>query len=277
MNFLKNPIGIMQGRLSSPVNGEIQRFPKSSWLEEFPLAKDVGFDLMEWIFEAEEWRKNPIFFDPLKVCRVSREYDIGMISICADFFMNLPLIRVAQSAQQQRLDVLLQLIERSNEIGVKFIVIPFVDNSEIKGNEEIYELIQILRQPLEAAEKHGIELALETSLDPVRFSTLLQTLHHPSLKVNYDIGNSASLGYDTREEICAYGKWIATVHVKDRLRGGGTVPLGMGNANFEATFSELSNIGYQGPFVLQAARNGDEKETAKRYLKFIRSYLENYF
>ena len=33
-------IGIMQGRLSKPLNGKIQSFPKNSWKDEFYLAKD---------------------------------------------------------------------------------------------------------------------------------------------------------------------------------------------------------------------------------------------
>ena len=38
-----NPrIGIMQGRLSKPLNGEIQSFPKDSWESEFYLAKDMN-------------------------------------------------------------------------------------------------------------------------------------------------------------------------------------------------------------------------------------------
>ena len=34
--------------------------------------------------------------------------------------------------------------------------------------------------------------------------------------VNYDTGNSASLGYDPSEEISVYGHRIINVHIKDR-------------------------------------------------------------
>ena len=39
----------MQGRLSKPINGKIQSFPKDSWENEFYLAKDIGFKLIEWV------------------------------------------------------------------------------------------------------------------------------------------------------------------------------------------------------------------------------------
>jgi hexulose-6-phosphate isomerase len=103
-------------------------------------------------------------------------------------------------------------------------------------------------------------LHLETSLDPRRFHSLLAKLPHPYLKANYDAGNSASLGYDVLEEIAAYGERIGSVHIKDRIRGGGTVPLGSGDANIPALLSELFRIGYKGDFVMQIARGEAGKE-----------------
>jgi hexulose-6-phosphate isomerase len=114
--------------------------------------------------------------------------------------------------------------------------------------------VRLLRPVLGHAEEAGIELHLETSLDPKRFGSLLAKLPHSHLKANYDSGNSSSLGYDVREEIAAYGDRIGSVHIKDRLRGGGTVPLGTGNAEIPVLLSLLFRIGYKGDFVMQIAR-----------------------
>jgi hexulose-6-phosphate isomerase len=103
-------------------------------------------------------------------------------------------------------------------------------------------------------------LHLETSLDPQGFSSLLAKLPHRLLKVNYDSGNSSSLGYEPREEVAAYGDRIGSVHIKDRIRGGGTVPLGTGDANIPVLLSELFRIGYNGDFVMQIARGEAGKE-----------------
>jgi hexulose-6-phosphate isomerase len=102
--------------------------------------------------------------------------------------------------------------------------VPFVDNSEIRNDTEAQAVAQVLTEILPEVEKRSMFLALETSLDPEAFEKLLQTIDHPNVKVNYDIGNSAALGYDPAEEMDAYGTSIATVHVKDRVNGGGTVP-----------------------------------------------------
>jgi hexulose-6-phosphate isomerase len=109
-------------------------------------------------------------------------------------------------------------------------------------------------------EETGVELHLETSLSPSRFALLLARLPHPMLKVNYDSGNSASLGYDPADEFAAYGGRVGSVHIKDRVHGGGTVPLGRGDTNFGALFQCLSALGYSGDYVLQVARGTDFDE-----------------
>ncbi len=274
---MSNQIGIMQGRLSPPINGRIQAFPKQTWRDEFGKARACGLDLIEWIFEADEWEKNPLISALQEVLRLSQHSGVQIVSMCADYFMDLPLIRVSRTDQETRLDMLKELIARAEQLGVKYLGMPFVDASAIKTEEEQEEVMRYLRGCLPLAERSGVQLALETSLDPPTFTELLARLDHPNVKVNYDIGNSASLGYDTREEIEAYGKRIATIHVKDRKRGGGTVPLGTGDADFDATFAALAGAGYQGPFILQAARDGEETLLAERNVQFVRRYLEKYF
>jgi hexulose-6-phosphate isomerase len=118
-----------------------------------------------------------------------------------------------------------------------------------------------------------VELHLETSLAPEPFADLLARLPHPSVKVNYDSGNSASLGYRPREEFGAYGARVGSVHIKDRLLGGSTVPLGSGDADFAALFRCLDDVAYQGDFVLQVARGvgGDEVAWARHNRGFLDS------
>ena len=90
------------------------------------------------------------------------------------------------------------------------------------------------------------------------------------------MGNSATLGYNLDEGIDAYGLFISTVHIKDRVLGGSTVPLGQGDVDFNRLFYRLADLGYKGPLTLEAARDGDEKTTIKKYLEFIDYYLKRY-
>ena len=51
---MENKIGVMQGRLSNPINNEIQAFPAKEWKKEFSKAEKIGYDLIEWVFDSLE-------------------------------------------------------------------------------------------------------------------------------------------------------------------------------------------------------------------------------
>ncbi len=94
-----------------------------------------------------------------------------------------------------------------------------------------------------------------TALGPFDFANLLDRIQDPLVKVNYDSGNSSSLGFVPAEEFAAYGERIGSVHIKDRVRGAGTVPLGTGDADLPAVFAGMARIRYSGDITLQVARS----------------------
>ena len=272
-------IGVMQGRLLAPSDGAFQCFPRKRWREEFPLAAGAGLDTIEWIYDSPGESDNPLGTDNglAELLRLSEKCGIAVVSVCADYFMECPLAKAgateSPTESNNRINKLLWLLDRCKLAGIRRVVLPFVDNSRIDGDAEEAQAVQVLRRVLGHAEKADIELHLETSLDPKRFSSLLAKLPHPCLKVNYDSGNSASLGYDVREEIAAYGDRIGSVHIKDRVHGGGTVPLGTGNAEIPVLLSQLFQIGYKGDFVMQIARGEAGKELA--WIQHNREFVLN--
>ena len=70
---MKNKIGVMQGRLSPPINKKIQKFPHNYWKDEFSLARKIGFDLIEWVVDDEN---TPIFYDEQinEILELSKKY-----------------------------------------------------------------------------------------------------------------------------------------------------------------------------------------------------------
>ena len=89
--------------------------------------------------------------------------------------------------------------------------------------------------------------------------------------------NSASLGYDCTEEIAAYAPRILNVHVKDRLRGGTTVPLGTGAAELGKAIRLIESSGYAGQYILQTARaaGGDHAGALAQYRDMTVRWLED--
>jgi L-ribulose-5-phosphate 3-epimerase len=154
------------------------------------------------------------------------------------------------------------------------VVIPCVDQSTLDSQEAADRFVEKLTPMVQIAERHGINLSLETDLAPQTFVELLDRFNSVRVTVNYDIGNSAALGYNSVEELDAYGKRITDIHIKDRMLGGGPVVLGQGVANFDAFFGKLNDFDYQGPFIMQAYRDEEGVEIFEQQLEWVKPYLE---
>lgn len=270
-------IGIMQGRLIPPTENRIQCFPRDNWGAEFELASKANIDCIEWIYDLQGADINPLSTDAgiEKIRSLSAKFGVQVLSVCADYFMDKILVRASDSEIAERLNTLEWLMRRCQLLKMNRLVLPFVDASSIDTDQEIESVIKILNHTLTIADDTGVEIHLETSLAPDRIAQLLSKLPHPMLKVNYDSGNSSSLGYHPRDEFAAYGARIGSVHIKDRVRGGSTVPLGEGDADFPALFECLKDIKYSGDFILQVARgiSGDEVNWTKNNREFTLNYL----
>jgi hexulose-6-phosphate isomerase len=264
----------MQGRLTPPVNGRLQAFPAQAWRDEFVLAHAVGLTAIEWIVESP-LETNPIWTDEgvaqIQECIAS--HGVRIDHVCADYFMEAPLVRAAGSDLEWRRSALAWIILRAAAIGAVGVDVPFVDASAIHTFEEQDDVCRALAPCLAIAHEAGIRIGLETSLPPARMAALLKTLDHPAAVATYDTGNSAALGFDPNEEMDAYGDAIGHVHVKDRMRGGGSVPLGAGDADFPRVFRLLDTCGYRGGFTLQTARGADEIVTVDASIERLRAWM----
>lgn len=280
MKSTRNRIGIMEGRLSRPMGNEIQTFPKHSWKNEFGKAKRCGFNVIEWVFDLYE--KNPILSDDgiKEIKTLSKKYNVKINSVCADYFMKNKLFNVTNSVLGKNLEILRKIIKQCRKLDIRILDLPFVDSSSIRNKIYQNQVLSNLQKVIHLAEENNVIIALETDLPPKIFKNFLIRFNHPNIKANYDIGNSVSLGYDTKEELEMLGPWIANVHVKDRIYHGESVPLGTGNVNFDLFFSSLAKINYSDDLIIQGAREDNsmiEPElTCKKYFKFVKRYVDRY-
>jgi hexulose-6-phosphate isomerase len=273
---LTKQIGIMQGRLSPRIDGKIQAYPAKTWQKEFEIAQEIGYAAIEWIVEK------PLEVNALmsksgmqQIKEIILKTGVRIDFICADIFMQQPLIRMSQEIREENKEHLKNILVSAKEVGAIGVEIPFVDASSIKSESEINELISCMQEAFELAKEIGMKISLETDLNPTSFKELLNRINLNHVQANYDIGNSASLGFDPIEEINAIGKRILNVHVKDRKFGSTTVPLGTGDADIKLSLSRLSEINYLGGITMQAARGTDDIEVAKSQLKYTLEIINN--
>ena len=273
---LTNEIGIMQGRLSPRIDGKIQAYPANTWQKEFEIAQEIGYAAIEWIVENPV-ETNALMTDSGKaeIKKVIASTGVRIDYVCADIFMQQPLVRMTEETKSQNKEYLVSILKNAKEVGAIGVEIPFVDNSSIKNETEKQEFIDAMQDAFKLAKDIHIKISLETDLPPIDFKVLLENIDLDYVQANYDIGNSASLGFDPREELEAYGLKILNVHVKDRKLGSTTVPLGTGNANINFVLQKLQEIGYRGGLTMQAARGENDVETAKEQLQYVRTLLNN--
>ena len=278
-----NMVGVMQGRLLPKYQDRYQAHPVGYWQDEFPKAAEMGLDCIEFILDLNDAEENPLIRPdgPEEILTVATKSGVAVRTVCADILMDWPLHDRDNQIAEYSQRVLSRLLDNGSRLGLTDIVIPCVDKSSMLDQQTQERFVNRLLPLVEKAEASGINLSLETDLAPGPFAELLEVFKTPSVTVNYDTGNSAALGFDPVEELACYGDRISDIHIKDRIRGGGSVELGTGDTQFDRFFIALRQVSYTGPFILQAYRDDEGLTVFQKQLDWfsgqIRPYCENHF
>ena len=276
---MSSRIGIMQGRLSKPINNKIQSFPVNTWENEFYLAKDIGFELIEWVLD-ENIEDNPILSKKhfSKINIIKKQTGININSICCDYFMKNSLSRNSESYRKKNLEILNFLIEESCPLNnIKIIDFPLLGEASLKKKKNLEDYKNIFLKLEKKILDNNLTIALETDLNPNALRDFLKSFNENAVTMTYDMGDSVFLGFEAKKEFSCYGKLISNVHIKDCTPRDYTVQLGDGNVNFNEIFFLLKKNNYKADFILQAARGEDDFQIAKKQFQFAKKYVEKYF
>jgi L-ribulose-5-phosphate 3-epimerase len=280
MKSINDRIGFMQGRLSPLVNGFIQAFPWDNWQEEFALASSMGVGVIEWTLDQERLYENPLLTTAgqKKIDDLCKQYSITISSITGDCFMQAPFWKSSGAEREVLQNDFKAVVEACAVVGIILVVVPLVDNGHLENQEHEDILVEYLTSQKGFLASKKIKILFESDFDPENLTRFIARLDPGLFGINYDIGNSAALGFSPAKEIEAYGERIMNVHIKDRLFGGTTVPLGTGDADFETVFSFLADLHYKGNYILQTARATDNNhaEMLDRYYKMSKKWIECY-
>lgn len=274
---MRERIGFMQGRLSPQVDGKIQAFPAEHWRAEFPAAEVLGIPALEWTLDRNGLRENP-FNTPAgrgEIRSLSARHGVRVPSVTGDCFMQAPFWKAGSGTREELLEEFDLVLASAGELGVAHVVVPLVDNGAIETPEQEDTLLRAIEARDGALEAMGVGIVFESDFAPERLAHFVARFPG-TVGINYDIGNSAALGFDPRIEIASYSGRIRNVHVKDRLRGGTTVPLGRGAADLGGAIAALEAAGYAGRYVLQTARAADDDHTGAltRYRDMLIGWIE---
>ena len=254
---MNNNFGIMQGRLLPKFKGQYQAHPVGYWHEEYKIANELSIKYIEFIFDLYLYQHNPIFSDLNQIIKIENHTGIKTKSICADFFMNAPI----QKANKDELiifrEILIRLIINLSKLNGTDIVIPFVDNSKIENEDDMKMIIEFLNSIEHICNDYNINLSLETDLKPSTLYDFINKFENKYITINYDSGNSASLGYSIEEEFNLFSNKISNIHIKDRILNGGPIELGKGVANLKYLKEFINKNNFNGIITFQAFRDNE--------------------
>ena len=268
-------VGVMQGRLSPIIDNRIQQFPWDSWPNEFVLASKINIKLIEWTIDTFKFYENPLInlnqWDEINL--IMEKNSISIPSVTCDYFMENPPWKTDLKLVKEGISSILQGMRN---IKSKILVIPLVDNSSLPDSNSVKIIQKLFTDLIPEINQNKLQIAFECDLNPKKLSEFIDKFDRNYFGINYDIGNSSSLGFNPTEEFKAYGSRIINVHVKDRKLNGTTVPLGEGDADFLGIFRLLHEEDYQGNLILQTARSkeGKDSEVLVKYKNLVEDWWE---
>ena len=265
--------GIMQGRLSPPVGGEIQNFPANTWLEEFkwisqlPVIPYYGpdVDTIEWIVPMKGFDDNLLFHHPININK-------AVHAICADSIID------DKFPDLQFLDKYFDTVCTKAVLnGVNKVTVPLLEKSSVMNSNIRKQFIEYVVD-LVNRRMPTITLSFEFEATEDVIDEVLSA--HSSFRMTYDTGNFTSYfkeKIDHKKLLTKYRDKIDNIHLKDRVAlTCQTVEPGEGDTNFIQIFETLSENNYQKQFTLQTARgiSGQESITVSRHLDYFNKIME---
>jgi L-ribulose-5-phosphate 3-epimerase len=273
-------IGFMQGRLCDQVNGKIQAFPWQAWESEFPVAARIGISAMEWTLDQDRLYENPLmtFEGQERIRMLCQKYQLVIPSLTGDCFMQSPFWKADRESRTRLKSDFLAICRACASVGIRMVVVPLVDQGRLDNTEQEKVLVEFLLSQEHFFAELDIQVIFESDFVPEELLRFIDRLPILRFGINYDIGNSAALGFDPCDEFAAYGSRVMNLHVKDRLLCGTTVPLKRGAAKFEVVFAELAKVNFQGNFILQTARavNGNHAEVLSSYRDMTQHWIHQF-
>ena len=234
-------LGIIQGRLSEPVNGHIQEFP-NDWRKEFDSLEECGLTHIEWLITKGSAKNNPAFDNNISL------RGLPISSLCADTLVDKRIVDVDYVFEH-----LTPICDSAVRNQISTITIPLLEDSSVEKPEIRNKFKDIIAQFAKTYPNLKFSFECELTIDGLRDILMVSD----NFYVTYDTGNITSYGVDHIEYIDAFHKFhkkINNVHLKDRTFDAKTVYPSTGDTNFKSIFSKLISSGYSGPYTMQTAR-----------------------
>lgn len=291
---------------------KLAAFPKAYM---HALCKDGTMTVKEWIdiaakldIDGLEWYAGFIEMNNKNVWPEFRKQvegygkTIPMMCCSPDFTHPDPNFRAQQIARQR------EWIEMTYVLGGSYCrVLSGQRRPEVSEKEGLKYASDCIKECLPYAQDLGITLILENhykddfweypefAQQMDIFCKLVDMIDHPFFGVNYDPSNTFLAGEDPLELLKRVSHRVVTIHASDRFLKYGTIEdlkkeeggavgyakrlshgeIGKGLNDYDAIFSELKRVGFDGWVSIEDGVDGIEQ--LERSVSFVRKKIKQYW
>ena len=158
-------------------------------------------------------------------------------------------------------------VDVAKAMNQKVILLAFFGKGDLKNDKAgVDEVVRRLKKVAPKAEKAGVYLAVESTLNAEEHMDIIDRVGSSAVKVYYDVGNSHAGGYDIYKEIRFLGSNICEFHAKDY-----EFIFGQGNVDFVKVRQAMDDIGYRGWIQIEGAQPLGMEESYRLNEKYLRT------
>lgn len=229
----------------------------------------IGFDGAELCLESADMRPENFTkaqADQIKKFMEGISLEIASVSYHAD----------VESIEQRRLNTF-KCVEIANWLGTDVLIINGERIREGEKEKQWDDFAKRLKDLTASAQKNGVYIAIEPEplllvSDSAEMLDMIKIVGSPNLKVNLDIGHAYITDPSLIDSIKKLGKSIIHAHIEDiKDKVHNHLELGQGDIDFAAMHRTFKEIGYNGYYVVDLFRLGDDPAgVAGRTIKALR-------
>lgn len=245
--------------------------------ESFKVGKAIGLDGIQVSFPFTP--KNPAVFATPEQCAsvksAMKATGLECASTASTGFNNFPFATTDGAVEQA-----IACVKAAADFGSHDILLPFYGKASLLGADkrmkpELFKLlVERLKLVAPVAEKLGVSIGMENSINADDSLRIIDAVGSPAVKVYFDIFNYQYYGFETVPEMKKLKGHINQIHLKDkghRLDSMSGCPRDM-NACFEA----ILEIGYDGWLVFELHGHNPKKDgTVFDVLKHNTDFVKN--
>ena len=258
---------------------------KFSWEEKILIAKEAGYDFIEFSIDESEARLARLDWDNKEINQLRAllaKHNFSFNSMTLSGHRKYPFGSRDPEIRKRAYEIIEKAVQLSLKLGIKNIQLAGYDVYYEKSSKETEaHFFKGIKYAVRLAMENSIMMSFEI-MDTPFMGTMTKALkwvkkvNSPWLKIYPDTGNLFHwVQNDFAKEIMLGKDYIIAAHFKDTKPGiFKNIPFGEGTVDFKIVFEAFASINFRGPWLIEMWSKSKDNETKEENVKYIKDALE---